>query len=322
MTDAPQASASLPRFCFVVCDHGVGTYATSAAIAIGSLRHFHPACAITVLVDPATRRWLGQSRHALLEAEAEVRECQAGDRPAARASRFLKTRLRQLVDGPCMFVDGDMIAVRPLRSEELAPGAAIAAALDCSLEGPTPHFAWWTWPVFRHLRCRVPTRRYYNSGAVIYAETPAARALAETWHELWLRCEKLGQLLDQPALNAAIALRGTPVRRLSTRYNALVGFNPWHARRAVLVHACCSLGEKSMPGSLLAYLLSLADAQGRLPPGVLAAQLAKGAAWMRRPAPGRFLAAAPGIGHLRTAGTCARDMLRTVVRGHLDLYPP
>ena len=212
-------------------------YAAMAAISVASLRAVHPHARIDVHVWPepddtrAWRRLRAQSTRVTVEEVPDGME-------ARGASRWLKTLLRQRVDGPCVFLDGDTLIVRPLDPVgAVAEAGRLGAVRDRHRAAPRPAWPQWTGRLYRDCGWPAPPRLYLNSGVVAWPDTAAARALSADWHARWKLSRQRGVNLDQPAFNAAIdAWRGSEIDVLTDQFNALIDADPRLAAGAHVLH--------------------------------------------------------------------------------------
>ncbi|HWA86293.1 MAG TPA: hypothetical protein VG710_08735 [Opitutus sp.] len=212
-------------------------YAAMAAISVVSLRTVHPHARIELHVWPEpgdTRIWR------LLRAQStrvSVEDVPDG-MDARGASRWLKTTLRQRVDGPFVFLDGDTLVVRPLDAiGEVAEAGQLGAVRDRNRAAPRPGWPHWTGTLYRGCGWPAPPRNYLNSGVVAWPDTDAARALSADWHLRWKLSRQRGVNLDQPAFNAAIDARPPhEIAVLPDRFNALIDADPRLAAGAHVLH--------------------------------------------------------------------------------------
>lgn len=92
------------------------------------------------------------------------------------ASRWLKVRLRSLVDGDFLFLDADALLVASLAGT-LARVRQVGAVPDSTglrPPGACPH---WVQELYRRLEWRVPAATYFNSGVMFWRDTEEARRL-------------------------------------------------------------------------------------------------------------------------------------------------
>jgi len=139
-------------------------------------------------------------------------------------SRYIKTRLRNLVDGDMLFIDTDTIIVRqlpPIVSDyslamvcdynkesfaelsELAKSILISRSKDLGLELDTD-------------------QNYYNSGVIWAKDNKETRAFFDKWYECWLNHKKPGMLFDQYSLNFVNQKEYPLIQNLDGRFNVQI----------------------------------------------------------------------------------------------------
>lgn len=214
--------------CYVVTDDEKLAHYGELIISIASLRKQRHDGPVAILTDEATAAELElQDRH---DHEALHAELRVVDTPKAYSqterSRFIKTSVREHVDGDLLFLDTDTVVARPL-----GPGHAeeLAVALDCNVyleQRPEPDLQRLSdlnamcgytldvaWP-------------YYNSGCIWARDTEGTRAFFRKWHEEWGRCRERGMFVDQPALNYVNRSMGGAIQELDGVYNVQVTATP------------------------------------------------------------------------------------------------
>ncbi|HRE82913.1 MAG TPA: hypothetical protein PLN52_17840 [Opitutaceae bacterium] len=208
------------------------------ALSVGSLRRIHPEVRTTLIADEPSARAVERSPHGFINGlQAEMCVCKAppGLTPVTH-SRFLKTNLRNQLEGPFLYLDSDTLVVQPITPVFAA--TQFSASLDRHWRAPSPGFPHWVLPLYRSARWSTSRRYpYFNSGVTFWPETREARVLGERWHSYWHESLRLGQYRDQPALNAAV--RSVPFswfNRLPCSYNAMIDADPRLARSAHIVH--------------------------------------------------------------------------------------
>ena len=229
------------RFVYTLIDAAAGRYADQTAASVAFLRHLHPAASIDLWADPPTRAALRAADHPLAGAVDALHAVDTGMPTPPLSSRWLRTSLPRLVDGPFLTLDGDTLCVKPL-GEIFVTREPFAAASDCRHEDPRK-------AVNRKAREMSdamgwpPAPRYFNGGVLFFDGSPEAEALGAAWHRHWLgfAVERGVAHLDQPALNHAIEETGVALRVLPRRFNAMFHERPSHLRDAHLWHLFTSV---------------------------------------------------------------------------------
>lgn len=227
---------------YCLTSSGDDIYEAMTRASLATLRCTNPGSCIKVVCDQETFKALQDCNSQLfLEADA-VSAFPAPEGEPTFRNRFIKTRLRLLLDGPFLFLDSDTVARKPLTSL-LQVNADLAAATNHSADTLAEQI--WSedqanldtmgWQV------RAP---YVNGGVIWYSDTPGAHRFAEAWHQNWLaNVEKTGRYRDQPALNHSIyATQGIQLRTLDHHWNAQIVMNPGLAQDATIWHTYSSTG--------------------------------------------------------------------------------
>lgn len=229
------------KFVYTLIDSAAGRYADQTAASALFLRHLHPEAEIELWADPSTASALEKTGHPLRDAVDVTRAVDTGMPEPKLASRWLRTSLTRLVDGPFLTLDGDTLCVQPL-VDVFATAEPFAATSDCRSDDPAR-------AVNRKAREMSdamgwpPAPRYFNGGVLYFDGSTAAKQLGVAWHRHWLAfaVDRGIAHLDQPSLNQAIAETGVPVRVLPRPYNAMFHERPRHLRDARLWHLFTSV---------------------------------------------------------------------------------
>ncbi|MBA2627318.1 MAG: hypothetical protein H0U85_04845 [Gemmatimonadales bacterium] len=254
---------ALPRICYVLTTEGEDIYALMTRISAASVRRLHPDAEIVLLCDPESESALRGAASPLLNLCDTVVSVAPDIEGRMQRSRWLKSSLRNVIDGELLYVDADTVAVKPLAVEP-APGEHVLAALDgWDLDGtPIQGVHDWVWVLADRLGWTIPGF-YRNSGVIYFRDSAAARSLGQRWHEEWQRSAEVGCYRDQPAFNAVLGEFGDAVGTLPTTMNAMVRYRAWMARRARLYHFWAEGNPVAdEPDTLLDHLIAHMRATG------------------------------------------------------------
>lgn len=250
--------------CYAVATDGERRYVDLVAISALAVKRIHPGAKITVLTDDRSLPIISS----LLEPFALAEKVRSvGAYPAGAVgvrSRFVKTQVRQFIDGDFLYLDADAIPVasfaRVFRCKEV-----LCAAIDRSPLMPGGNgFPSWAEPAFERLGWPFPSKFYLNSGVVFWRDTSITRQLGRLWHENWLRFfRESNDFADQPAFNYCIDhLSGLFPRIMDDKFNARVGVAPEFARKAAIYHFYAS--GPGTPGSIAVNELLMRFREGSL----------------------------------------------------------
>ncbi|MGE3539934.1 MAG: hypothetical protein AB7N91_21180 [Candidatus Tectimicrobiota bacterium] len=241
------------KVCYVVSASGWDQYAQMACVSASVVKRWHPHAQITVLADEIT---FSQWRHApnkLLETADHVIAVDTGNLPSAgQRSRFIKTSMRQYIEGDFLFLDVDTLPLGPLE-HLLTQSEPLGAALELNKDIDEHFFPHDLAPLYERLHWRHPAVPYFNSGVLVVRDCQDAYQLFLDWHSKWKLSVAAGVYYDQPALNSALFEGNYAVRILSPSFNAMISYfyNPWLFRGAHIAHF---FAANPIGGTLLFHL--------------------------------------------------------------------
>lgn len=220
----------------VLTSDGSPVYTAMARLLLASLRLTNPHARTVLLCDTRTAALPGVVDGPLA---AEVGTVQVVDTPEGNGtfrSRWLKTQVRQLVSGPLLFLDLDVL-VREDLSPLFALDADVAAAINHSRNDPERQIGRVARAFFSDTGWPRDPQRYLNSGVLYLADSPAAQALGALWHARWKEAlATTGRHHDQTVLNSVLVGHEARLYVLPHRYNAQFTAEPSVARDAAIWH--------------------------------------------------------------------------------------
>lgn len=192
------------KLIYVLTCASEATYIEQALMSVYSARYWNPNAHIVLMVDDKTDALLAGKRGEILKYISEKVVVPFADdslTPMYR-SRWIKTKVRELVEGDILFVDSDTICCRSLEEIEdftCEIGAVgdnnTTFAKDISRQGTINQVA----PI-----CDITKEEYYFSSGVIYSkDTNNVHKLFALWHKYWKQGVESGIRIDQPALAKA-----------------------------------------------------------------------------------------------------------------------
>lgn len=216
------------------------TYIEQALISIWSARYHNPDAHIVLVVDDLTNQLLEGKRAEVLEyvTEKVVIPFEDSNATMLYRSRWIKTKVRQLVIGDLLFIDCDTIINSSL--EELDTLKYEVGAV-CESNLPIDQFCI---PLYQPM-CENAQKigwnpdgeQYYFSSGVIYAkDTPATHQLFALWHKYWLEGIEIGINIDQPSLARANIECKHIIQRIDDKWNCIMFTYPRWAKDANILH--------------------------------------------------------------------------------------
>ena len=172
--------------------------------------------------------------------------CDTPEGDAGYRNRYVKTRLREIVEGPFLYIDGDTLVRGDLSS---------VFHLDCDIAGApnnsSNEFSRQAWEFgidgpevikpgaesVKLMGWQVGERAYINGGVLFFNATPGSYRVSTLWHDKWLDLvSKFGRYQDQLALNSALFEVQPRLSILPHKFNAQVKSAPEVARDAIIWH--------------------------------------------------------------------------------------
>jgi hypothetical protein len=243
------------------------TYASAAF-----LRYGYPEAEIICLCDARSHRALEAARHPLFEVVDRALPVETPDGPPVYCNRFVKTQMRQILEGDFVYFDADTLVVERL-DEMLGCSAAVAGIANFSGTGSLSEICEEERAVFETMGWSLPHRSFINGGVLLLRDCEPTRRFAHLWHEKWLAWSRRGRHTDQPALNSALSDSGIDYEVLGNRFNGQVTQRPSVGRERVAVwHFYCSEKnntEIDIPKTILDEAIARFRAKGRLTPEVI-----------------------------------------------------
>lgn len=216
------------------------TYIEQALISIWSARYHNPDAHIVLLVDDLTNQLLVGKRAEVLEYITEKLVITFEDVNATMMyrSRWIKTQVRELVEGDLLFIDCDTIVNKSLEEIDACP-FDVAMVLDEHtiipdyIEESKLYVQSFTLKLGYDV---LNENEYFNSGVMYAKDTEQVHKLWELWHQYWLHGEKEGVGIDQPALGKANIECNHIINQLDRVWNTLVYMNPAFIADGKILH--------------------------------------------------------------------------------------
>ena len=205
-------------------------------LSVWSLKQHNPsACAVIICDDDTLDSAKKSYRANSLELFDEIVPVRFGSDISNKVrSRWLKTNLRNLIQGDFLYVDSDTIITDSLSEiDDFDFDIGMVYSMH-TYPNPLPQVFKWYKEAFNE---ELPPDAHYYNGGVIYAkDSESAKLLFNSWHKNWkLAGNKVGYS-DQPALAKAILEQGNPVHELPGIYNCLACVGIRYLQKAKIMH--------------------------------------------------------------------------------------
>lgn len=189
------------KYLFVLTSSPKDFFCEQTLVAIASLRVHNPNAFVTLLTDDKTADTLTENRAALKNAVDELKVLSLDESlsPMQR-SRYLKTVMRNEIEGDFLYMDSDIAIVDDLTIPEEWKGG-IYAVLDFHTN---LHKAINKKKVLNAAKMLgfspILNDEIFNGGVMFASDTPQARDFFKKWHELWLFSVSKNYPYDMAAL--------------------------------------------------------------------------------------------------------------------------
>lgn len=216
------------------------TYIEQALMAVWSARYHNPDAHIVLMVDDKTDALLTDKRGEILNYVSEKIVVPFEDEsltPMFR-SRWIKTQVRQLIEGDFLFIDSDTICQRPLDDVDTFD-CEVGAVLESHL--PVNEFCDSLHRSAQNANEKIGVdidveQLYFSSGVLFVRDTEKTHRLYELWHRYWKEGNDIGLKIDQPSLAKANRETGHIIQQIPDSYNCILFTRPPFVREAHILH--------------------------------------------------------------------------------------
>lgn len=225
------------KYLFVLTSSSKDFFLEQTLVAIASLRVHNKNAFVTLLTDNKTAATFTETRAVIKEAvdELKVLELDENLSPMQR-SRWLKTVMRNEIDGDFLYMDSDIAVVSDLTIPNEWRGK-IYAVLDfhtnlskainkkkvlnaAKMLGFSP----------------IKNDEIFNGGVMFASDTPETRAFFKKWHELWLYSVSKNYPFDMAALAETDFSFGYVIQKMPGEWNCQLAYGKKHLQNAKILH--------------------------------------------------------------------------------------
>jgi len=205
-----------------------------------SLRHFHPDAKVVVLTDGSTRTRI-MTDDKLRPIYGMISELKEVDVPeqfcGVLRSRFIKTQVRNLIEGDYLYMDTDTIISGPLDGIDRLEVKNLAMVPDLHRQ----HSWSIIWDVAREkmlfgVDIKDARATYFNAGVTYVKDNKLTRDFFAKWHENWLHSVEKGYYIDQPALFYTDHTFGHIIEKLPDVYNCMGAHSAFYWNGGNVIH--------------------------------------------------------------------------------------
>ena len=214
---------------YVIIDDEKLKYVAQLVLSLLSLQHWMPELPVEIVTDAATYHEIttGKLKQYFKDGVAfkVVPIPEIYDKK--QKSRFLKTSLREIVEGDYLFLDTDTVVCRPFPVP--VAKAELALALDLNAY-PQEHFRLDGMDYcYAQSGIQKPALDcFYNSGVMLVKDTEYTHQVYALWHSQWrMLVEKGFACLDQPPLHKVVQEHKLAIAILEDVWNCQLACNPF-----------------------------------------------------------------------------------------------
>lgn len=225
------------KYLFVLTSSPKDFFCEQTLVAIASLRVHNPKAFVTLLTDDKTAATLTGSRAALKDAVDELKVLTLDEKytPMLR-SRYLKTVMRDEIEGDFLYMDSDIAVVGDLAIPEEWKGG-IYAVLDFHTN---LHKAINRKKVLDAAKMLgfspILNDEIFNGGVMYASDTPQAREFFKKWHELWLYCVSKDYPYDMAALAQTDFTFGYVIKKMPGEWNCQLAYGRKFVANGKVLH--------------------------------------------------------------------------------------
>ena len=225
------------KYLFVLTSSPKDFFCEQTLVAIASLREHNPNAFVTLLTDDKTAETLTGMRAPLKEAVDELKILKLDEKlsPMLR-SRFLKTVMRNEVEGDFLYMDSDIAVVGDLTIPDEWRGG-IYAVLDFHTN---LHKAINRKKVLNAAKMLgfspIKNDEIFNGGVMFASDTPQARAFFKKWHELWQYSVSKNYPFDMASLAETDFSFGYVIKKMPGEWNCQLAYGKRFLPQAKILH--------------------------------------------------------------------------------------
>ena len=185
-------------------------YYEMVQLSLYSFRLYHPEDTVELAMDSNTFSRLKQKPNSILDDVVPHVINAPQDYTKFQRSRYIKTNLRNTIQGRFLFLDCDTLICGPLDAiDKIDEDVAFSFHNDGSVFKNKS--------VMKKAGFPIPSgnpRINYNGGVFFVNDTPAAYSFFDKWFTLWKESNINGENPDQPALFQTILTLGYPMKEI------------------------------------------------------------------------------------------------------------
>lgn len=221
-------------------------YLAQAFISIYSARRYNPLATIILLVDKPTGDVIEKHFKNLKNYATSIVVIDVPQHLSKlERSRYLKTTMREHVDGDFLYIDTDTIVTCDLSEIDNAD-FDMGSVLDRHARISDHIYSREIGKVLKKVNMSIKDLRdkYFNGGVLFVKDTPNTHELFDKWHTIWEETRHMGKPIDQPPLARANMECGYIIHEMDGKWNCQLSDNFLNCfHNAKILHYFASNGE-------------------------------------------------------------------------------
>ena len=192
------------NFAYVLVSDNNDIYYEQMLVSLISLKHWNTDACVSLVVDDDTANTFVspmRKRHEKYVDEVIIKTFSA-DKSKLYRSRYLKTTLREILNGDFLYIDTDTIVCGKINPSAFTWD--VMGVDDCH-QLPQNHSGWSN--LSKEIRASGFSENgidhYINGGVLWMKDCDKSHQLSSLWHSLWNQSLEKGIFVDQPSLNEA-----------------------------------------------------------------------------------------------------------------------
>ncbi len=254
------------KIAYALVSNGDDIYSAMLLVSLHTLRVRNPQAEVLVVMDETTHHRLEELHSPILSNAKPVVVHIPPEYGKVQCSRYLKTTLRERIQGDFLFIDGDTMVSDSLSDiDDVKADIAMVTDLNRPIEMGRIEYGLKIAKKAELLVEGTEKEPYFNSGVMFVRDTQLAHDFFRKWHELWKVASGKGVHLDQPPLCETNRVMGHVIKELPGIWNCQYRFLDYryyepYAKKAKILHYYTTFGL----GAFLSVLVNHVQAKGRV----------------------------------------------------------
>lgn len=225
------------KYVYVIVGNESNIFVEQAWASVWSLLHYNRDAYICVVTDEETKAYIDT----LTEFRSLVSEIKVvrfgNDIPSMDRSRWLKTKMRELVEGDFTYIDCDTIVTGNLSDLDDYSGDVYMVE-DMHVPFEQHYFRKMVIGLLQRVYGKgiYESHNYYNGGFALVRDTGVSHDFFNAWHNNWKKSASKGINIDQIALLKTCLEFPNVVKELPGIYNCQLSYSIQFLHKARIVH--------------------------------------------------------------------------------------